>query len=50
MLAAGRFGAGNHALSWDGRDDGGRAVAAGVYWARLRSGAIIATRKIVRLH
>lgn len=31
--------AGDHAVRWDGRDDAGRAVAAGVYLARLSSAA-----------
>jgi hypothetical protein len=30
--------AGTRYLSWDGRDGGGRTVAPGVYWLRLRSG------------
>ncbi len=29
---------GAHTLRWDGTDDAGREVAAGVYWARLRAG------------
>jgi trimeric autotransporter adhesin len=50
-----RFGAldlpgGDHRLVWDGRDDQGRSVSAGVYFARLRSGTRNATVKIVRLH
>jgi flagellar hook assembly protein FlgD len=35
-LWAGEAPAGGHALVWDGRDDGNRAVAAGVYVSRLR--------------
>ncbi len=34
-LTAGTRGAGPHALSWDGRDMGGRSVAAGTYFGRL---------------
>ncbi|MEZ4397113.1 MAG: S8 family serine peptidase [Candidatus Krumholzibacteriia bacterium] len=34
-LHAGRLDAGAHALSWDGRDDGGHPVASGVYVLRL---------------
>ncbi|MFN8179037.1 MAG: FlgD immunoglobulin-like domain containing protein [bacterium] len=30
---------GRHSFEWDGRDDGGRPVAAGVYYAAPRSGA-----------
>jgi hypothetical protein len=29
---------GSHALEWDGRDDAGARVPAGVYWARLERG------------
>ena len=38
-LVAGRLPAGEHRVVWRGRDDGGRSVAAGVYFARLRTGA-----------
>lgn len=34
-------------LLWDGRDDGGARVPAGVYYARLQSGRQTRTRKIV---
>ena len=37
-LVAGRLAAGRHAVSWDGRDDAGRAVPSGIYLARLRAG------------
>jgi flagellar hook assembly protein FlgD len=29
---------GTRSVSWDGRDDSGRAVASGIYWARVYSG------------
>ena len=48
-LADGAFAAGVHTLSWDGRDDGGHDEPAGVYWARVRSGATTVTRKLVRV-
>jgi hypothetical protein len=35
-LAAGEFAPGAHVVSWDGTDDGGRALASGTYFARLR--------------
>lgn len=38
MLAAGDFAAGAHEVYWDGRDDGGRAVASGTYLLRLSAG------------
>ncbi len=34
-LAAGRLDAGTAQFTWDGRDDGGRSLASGVYFARL---------------
>lgn len=42
-------GAGRHEIVWDGRDDGGRAVASGVYLYRLDSAAYGATRRMVLL-
>jgi hypothetical protein len=46
-LIAGRgFDAGRHAAIWDGRDDSGRGVAAGVYVLRLRAGDSATTRKV----
>ncbi len=41
--------AGRSAVRWDGRDDAGRAVASGVYFARLRAGADTRTRRMVLL-
>ncbi|MFN8180090.1 MAG: PQQ-binding-like beta-propeller repeat protein [bacterium] len=41
--------AGPHQMSWDGRDGSGRRVASGVYFAKLRAGAHVATRKFVSL-
>lgn len=39
VLADETFEAGRHERTWLGRDDGGRQVASGVYFARLRAGA-----------
>ncbi len=36
-VASGAFTAGRHPLDWDGRDDAGHPVAAGLYFARLES-------------
>jgi len=36
-----------YAVSWDGRDDRGQAVASGVYLYRLTSGTFVETRKLV---
>lgn len=40
---------GRHEYRWDGRDARGRAVASGVYWARLSADGRTLTRKLVRL-
>ncbi len=40
-------GIGSHSAAWDGTDDRGRAVAAGIYVCRLQAGGNEATRKLV---
>ncbi len=45
-LADGVFDAGTRSLAWDLRDADGRAVGAGVYFARLASGAEHAVRRV----
>jgi flagellar hook assembly protein FlgD len=47
-LARGRFPAGTHTISWDGRGEDGRPVPAGVYFLRGRAGVAF-TRKVVRI-
>ncbi len=47
-LTAGRvLEAGRHDVAWDGRDDAGRAVGAGLYFYRLDAGALRETRRMV---
>ena len=41
--------AGAYELTWDGRDDGGRQVASGVYFYRLTAGSFTQTKKMVLL-
>lgn len=41
--------AGSHCVTWDGRDDQGRAVAGGIYLYRLGAGGSRETRKMVLL-
>ena len=41
--------AGDHTVAWDGRDDAGRPVGAGVYWVEVRSGDQGARGKVIRL-
>ena len=42
----GRLDAGPHALRWNGRDDAGRDLPAGVYLGRLCSGGLVRTLKM----
>ncbi len=46
-LAAGAFPQGRHAVSWDGRDDAGRAVPSGAFFARLEAGDVRRSTKIL---
>jgi flagellar hook assembly protein FlgD len=46
-LVDGWMRAGPHSSRWDGRDDGGRAVASGVYFARLEAGRILSRRMVL---
>lgn len=46
---SGHYGPGNHSLTWDGRDESGEAVAAGVYVAAARHGTTAVTRKVTLL-
>jgi len=39
---------GRHVARWDGRTDGGRQVAPGLYLVELRSQQCVATQKLVR--
>lgn len=47
-LAGGAQAAGSREISWDGRDGTGQPVGSGVYFARLRSGGLEKTIKLVR--
>jgi hypothetical protein len=47
-LARGRMPAGEHPFKWDGRDENGAAVGAGIYLARLKSGGEERRLKLVR--
>ena len=48
-LAAGILGPGAYRRVWDGRDEGGRELASGVYLYRLQVGDTINTRKLLLL-
>lgn len=46
---SGRFEAGRHSLTWDGRDESGKPLASGVYFASARQGSRVITRKVTLL-
>ena len=46
LLVEATLAAGAYRVSWDGRDRGGREVASGVYFLRLRAGEQVATGRI----
>ncbi|MFT5315955.1 MAG: hypothetical protein ACI9UK_001793, partial [Candidatus Krumholzibacteriia bacterium] len=46
LLAADSKGAGRHDVQWQGRDEAGQVVAAGVYFYRLEAGKYSATRRM----
>ena len=48
-LLSGTQAAGEYRLTWDGRDDHGRGVAAGVYYIRLVAGGRHYSRPVVNL-
>lgn len=48
-LMHGSHGRGIHTVYWDGRDDAGQRVSAGVYYYRLRGPEATSTRKMVLL-
>jgi hypothetical protein len=48
-LTRGTRDAGTHAEAWDGRDDSGRDLAPGIYFARLVTDEVTETRKLVKI-
>jgi flagellar hook assembly protein FlgD len=46
-LAQGRYAAGEHVATWDGRDRTGRQVESGVYLYRLRTGERTQVQKLM---
>ncbi len=46
-LRAGRLEAGNHVARWDGRDESGPRVPAGIYFASLRGGGHVEATRLV---
>ena len=43
----GRYEAGLHKVTWDGRGDGGWDIASGVYFAKIEAGDFSSTKKVV---
>ena len=48
-LADGRLDAGPHAVTWDGKNEAGKSLASGIYFARLAAGGETAFRKMALL-
>ena len=48
-LFSGQLAAGVHVEVWDGRDQRGRDVASGTYFARLRAGGVVQVSKMILL-
>ncbi len=48
-LAAGEWPAGEQSVRWDGRDESGDRVGAGLYFVRLQAGGRVLQRRIALL-
>jgi hypothetical protein len=48
-VTSGAFDAGEYSFTWDGRDEGGNAMSAGVYYARLVAGRLRFSRTLTLL-
>ena len=46
-IETGQLPAGRHEAAWDGRDNGGREVASGIYFYRLEAANFSATRRMI---
>jgi len=49
LVAGAEQDAGRYSIEWDGRDDAGRAAAAGLYFARLDAGGRSDMRRLARM-
>ena len=50
VLLEGQKSAGRYVVTWDGRDESGRLMAAGVYLYRLETERTVLTRRLVLVH
>ncbi|MBK7701917.1 MAG: T9SS type A sorting domain-containing protein [bacterium] len=48
-LVAGGLAAGEHAVTWDGRDDAGATMPSGIYFYRLQSGDFAGMQRMLLL-
>lgn len=48
-LASGDMTAGQHEVTWNGKDDGGNAVGSGIYFYRLQGNSLSETKKMMLL-
>jgi len=46
-LADGVYATGRYTVTWDGKDEGGRTLASGVYFSRLETGSIALVKKML---
>jgi hypothetical protein len=48
-LAEGAYAPGQYTVTWDGKDESGRTVTSGMYFARLETGSIALVRKMLMM-
>ncbi|RMF58393.1 MAG: T9SS C-terminal target domain-containing protein, partial [Calditrichaeota bacterium] len=41
--------AGNHSVTWDGRNDAGKTVTSGLYLYRIKAGSFVEVKKMLLL-
>lgn len=46
LLASEEFGVGEHTVTWEGRDDSGRALASGTYFVQMTTGSLVQQQKV----
>jgi hypothetical protein len=46
VLADGRYPAGTHEMSWNGRNEAGRTLAAGIYFLQMKAGSFLAAKRM----